>query len=203
MNRRSVLARRDNRGSSVPTLNQWLFPLPPWEGGLYPNQFHQLALDGGQYRPKLVPAFQYCAALADQRPHALLRPQIGSLFDAVFGTFGGASEGAEHRGIAAQINCIIAPFSGGYHPAVQVQYLGKFVPVKTDLTQPVECRKRSDDRAQTFLLPLVDLPRAGTGGATSRSAINTPSLLRSVSISHCRISRLCVAGSNSSRQGVP
>ena len=32
MNRRWVLARRDNRGSSVPTLNLWLFPLPKREG---------------------------------------------------------------------------------------------------------------------------------------------------------------------------
>lgn len=80
-----------------------------------------------------MPALQDRTAFADEYPHALLRPQVGTLFDAIFGAFGGAAEGTENRGVAAQIDSVITPISSRDHAAVQVQYLGEFDAVKADL----------------------------------------------------------------------
>ncbi len=101
------------------------------------NQFHQLALDGRQYRPQLMPALQYCATLADQRPHALFKPQVGAFLDPVFGTLGGSAESAEHGCITTKIDGIITPVSGRDHATVKVQYLGQLDPLEADLRQPV------------------------------------------------------------------
>ena len=97
------------------------------------NQFHQLAFDRREYRPQFMPALQYRATLAHERPHALPVAQVGSLFDPIFRTFRRASECAEHRSIAAKVDGIITPVSCCDHATVEVQNLGKFNAVETNL----------------------------------------------------------------------
>ncbi len=151
-----------------------------------------------------MPAFQHGAALSDQSPHALLAAQGGTFFDAIFGPFGSAPKNAKNSGVAAKVHGIIAPFAGCNHPSIQVQYLRQLCLVKANLVEATDQRKRRYYGAQLALLPLPT--RRLTGGISvraSRSAINSPTFLRNDSISHCMISRLCVAGSKSSRHGVP
>lgn len=168
------------------------------------DQLHQLAFDRRQHWPKIMPALEYRAALTDQGPHALTVAQGGALFDAIFGPLGGAPEHAEHGGIAAQIDGIIAPVSRRDHPAVQVQYLRQLIFFKADLIMAADPGKGRYDCAQLTLRPLAGLGLAGvTLEVASRSAINSATFFRNASISHCMISRLCVVGSNISRHGVP
>lgn len=151
-----------------------------------------------------MPALQNSASFADQRPHPLLAPQSRSLFYAIFRTFRGTAKDAKDCGIAAEVDGIIAPFTGGDHPAIEIEYLGQFSLVKADLIEAAYQRKGRYGGAQLALFPLATLRLAGAASAfASRSAINSPTFFRNVSISHCMISRLCVAGSKSSRQGVP
>ena len=149
-------------------------------------------------------AFQNRTAFADQGPHALAVAQGGAFFDAIFRALGRAAKHAEHGGVAAQINGIIAPVSRRDHPAIKVQYLRQLIFFKADLIVAANPRKGRDDGAQLTLRPLVERGLAGvTLEAALRCAINSATFLRKLSISHCMISRLWVAGSNSSRQGVP
>ena len=130
-------------------------------------------------------SFQYSTALTHQRPHALFQSQVGAFFDAVFWPLGSSAKSTEHGCIAPQIDCIIAPVSGGGHPAVKIEYLGEFVPVEPGLTQPVGRRKRGYGRAQALLLPLAVLRGSDVSAdVPSRSAISSPSFLRIVSTSH-------------------
>jgi hypothetical protein len=176
------------------------------------DQLHQLALDGREHGAQFVPAFQDRTGFADERPHPLPVAQFGAFFDAIFGAFGGAAEGAEDGSVTAEVDGIIAPVARRDHAAVKVENARQFVALKADLTGFAGYRKRRYDRAQPAFAPFTPafagarrLAGAGTtaAAAASRSAISSATFLRSVSISHCMISRLCVAGSNISRQGVP
>lgn len=88
------------------------------------DQLHKLSFNRRKDGAKVMPAFQNCATFADQCPHALAVAQRGSLFNAIFGSLGSAPERAEHRGIAAKIDGIIAPITRGDHPPVQIENLG-------------------------------------------------------------------------------
>ncbi len=149
-------------------------------------------------------AFQDRTAFADQGPHALAVAQRGAFFDAIFRALGRAAEHAEHRGVAAQVNGIIPPISRRNHPTIEVQDLRQLIFLKADLIVAANPGKGRDDRAQLTLRPLSGRGLAGvTFELASRCAINSATFLRKLSISHCMISRLWVAGSNISRQGVP
>ncbi len=149
-------------------------------------------------------ALQVRTAFAHQRPHALAAAQRGSFFNPIFGPFGGAPEHAEHSGVAAQINGVIPPVARRNHPPIKVQDLCQFALFEADLIMSAEPGKGRDDRAQLAVLPLDRRGLAGASRAVaSRSSIISATFLRKVSISHCMISRLWVAGSNISRQGVP
>ena len=143
---------------------------------------------------------EYCATLANQGPHALTVAQSRSFFDSIFGPFGGAPEHAEHSGVSAQVNGVIPPVARRNHPPIKVQDLCQFALFEADLIMSADPGKGRDDRAQLAVLPL---DRRGLAGVASRSSIISATFLRKVSISHCMISRLWVAGSNISRQGVP
>lgn len=149
-------------------------------------------------------AFEYGTPLADQGPHALAVTQGRAFFDTVFGSLGRAPEHTEHGGIAAQMDGIIAPVSRRDHPSIQIQDLSQLILFKTNLIVAADPRKGRDDGAQLTLRPLAGFDLAGaTLEVASRSAINSATFLRKDSISHCMISRLCVAGSKISRHGVP
>lgn len=151
-----------------------------------------------------MPAFQNRAAFADQGPHPLTIAQSGAFFDTIFGALGRAAEHTEHRRVAAQINGIISPIPCRDHPAIEVQNLRQFIFFKADLIMSTKPGKGRDNGAQLTLRPLAGRGLAGaTLDAASRAAINSATFLRKLSISHCIISRLWVAGSNISRQGVP
>lgn|GEM_PF-1954700 len=88
------------------------------------DELHELSFNRRKDGAKIMPAFQNCATFANQCPHALAVAQRGSLFNAIFGSLGGAAERTEHRGIAAKIDGIIAPISRCDHPPVQIENLG-------------------------------------------------------------------------------
>ena len=147
---------------------------------------------------------EYCATLANQSPHALTVAQSRSFFDAIFGPFGSAPEHAEDSGVSAQVDGVIPPVARRNHPPIKVQDLCQFALFEADLIMSTDPGKGRDDRAQLAVLPLDRRGLAGASRAVaSRSSIISATFLRKVSISHCMISRLWVAGSNISRQGVP
>ena len=88
------------------------------------DEFHELSFDRRKDGAKVMPAFQNCATFAHQCPHALAVTQRRSLFNAIFRPLGGAPERTEHGGVAAKIDCIIAPITRCDHPPVQIEYLG-------------------------------------------------------------------------------
>lgn len=65
------------------------------------HQFHQAPFNRGEHRPKVAPALHHRTTLTHQRPFALAVAQARPFFDTKFGAFGGATERAEHGGIAA------------------------------------------------------------------------------------------------------
>ena len=88
------------------------------------DEFHELSFDRCKDGAKVMPAFQNCAAFADQRPHALAVAQCWSLFNAIFRPLGGTPERTEHGGIATKIDGIIAPITRCDHPPIKIEYLG-------------------------------------------------------------------------------
>ena len=100
------------------------------------DEFHELSFDRCKDGAKVMPAFQNCAAFADQRPHALAVAQSGAFFDAIFGAFGGATKHAEHSSVAAQVNGKTSPFSRRAHPSISVQYPMQFIFFQAYLIMP-------------------------------------------------------------------
>ena len=88
------------------------------------DEFHELSFDRCKDGAKVMPAFQNCAAFADQCPHALAVAQCWSLFNAIFRPLGGTPERTEHGGIAAKVDGIIAPITRCDHPPIKIEYLG-------------------------------------------------------------------------------
>jgi len=88
------------------------------------DEFHELSFDRCKDGAKVMPAFQNCAAFADQCPHALAVAQCWSLFNAIFRPLGSTPERTEYGGIATKINGIITPVTRCDHPPIKIEYLG-------------------------------------------------------------------------------
>ena len=86
-----------------------------------PNQPHKAALERGQHARKLMAPLQQNAMLTDQRERPLLQTKRGAFLDADFGALGVAAIGGEDSDIGVDPQRIIAPVSGGDHPAVEVE----------------------------------------------------------------------------------
>src|SRR4029077_6044531 len=123
------------------------------------------------------------SALDDQsgcRDHAvgaLPARELGIFLDSVERHFGGAAENGKHRAVFQKINCVIAPFAGRDHAAIESENAVELA--------PAECHLPGDDGRNTALAPAM---LARFGFAESHAA---PPL------SDCRM----IAPSRNSRKG--
>lgn len=147
------------------------------------------------------------AVFAAQAPHPLPSPIRRAFFDAILRPFRSAAECGKDRAVPPQINRIILPLARGNHTAIQPQNLFKLAPVKANLAVLVQpsVRERGDIAGQVAQARSRSALIGVAPGccAASRSDSSAANCFCSRSISHCRISSFCVAGSKRSLHGVP
>ena len=113
------------------------------------------------------------------------------------------SKSLAKRMVAAKIDGIIAPVARRDHSAIEIQYTSEFVAFETDLAGLARRNRKRQDCAQADLLPPRLRAALFAAAAASRSSSSCANRFCIVSISHCRISSFCVAGSKRSLHGVP
>ena len=106
------------------------------------DHLQQPPFERRQYAGELVTTLQRRAGLTDQRPHALTLAERRTLLDPHLGSLGGAPEGGEDRGIAAEIERIVAPLACRHHAAVEVEDAAEFGAIKRDLHRAAKRERR-------------------------------------------------------------
>ncbi|RZK00190.1 MAG: DUF4328 domain-containing protein [Novosphingobium sp.] len=97
------------------------------------DDLEQSPLDRKEDAGEFVAALEHLTGLAEQRPHALLGAQRGTLLDPRLRTLGSATEGREARRVAIEVHRIVAPLAGRDHAAVEVENALQLDPIETDL----------------------------------------------------------------------
>ena len=84
----------------------------------------------------------------NERERPLLQSKLGAFLDPDLGPFGVAAKGAETRDVAAEVDRIIAPVTGGDHPSVQVEDAREFLTVECGNRAPLSRTREGRDDAQ-------------------------------------------------------
>ena len=87
----------------------------------------------------------------NQGERPLLQLEAGAFLDPDLGPLCGAAESGEHRHIGIEPHTVIAPMTGGDHPAVEIENSLKLCPVERRNMPPIpRMRKRRNDAQALF-----------------------------------------------------
>ena len=143
---------------------------------------------------KVVAPLEHGAMLADQRERPLLQTKRGAFLDADLGPLAMAAESRENRHVGIDPQRIVAPVTGGHHPAVKVEDAAEFLAVERGDWAPVPgTGERRDDTQALFAFCCCGW----------RVVLSCLSSLRSSWISFSSSQSRALTGSTSSPHGVP